>query len=289
MMKLMRRTYAAVNCVTLIGAGEDGSSSYLFPHKGTSGCSHQDRLGVGGGQVIADYGGSVAKCPDRSGHGFWMNPARGDQLKDSCDCRADLLRATDKVTLRPNISALGIVERACRLPAQLQKPSRLVDRRASARPPGCALQSRTSGAVKPRSLFGGYASRPSRAACRRSQGRASKINGVGVRDCELFGERSAPGATSDTEAVHGNGWNGAAIAGKALPAGSAFAAADLKGDDDPVTGDNPRNALTHREHLGDALVTQMERERKWGTSQCERSVEITGRHGDRRYDGPSRA
>jgi hypothetical protein len=129
---------------------------------------------------------------------------------------------------------------------------------------------------------------------RRRRGRRNPVrkwdeHRVGVGDGEFVGDRAAPMTARDTEAVHRDGWNRLAVTGATGTAGRARAARDLKRHDDALARPTLRDLAADGEHLGDALVPEVQRCHEGGGAEAHRSVEIAGRDGKRPYDGAERA
>jgi hypothetical protein len=72
------------------------------------------------------------------------------------------------------------------------------------------------------------------------------------------------------------------MAGSARAAG---AAADLKRNHDPVSGANLHHVFADRQHLGNAFMAEVERQREWSSPEQEETVEVARRNRDGMHDG----
>src|SRR6516165_1586248 len=99
---------------------------------------------------------------------------------------------------------------------------------------------------------------------------------VGVGDGEFVGDRAAPVTTGDAEAVHRERRNRLAVTSATGTAGCASSARDLKGHNHALSGPTLRDLAADREHLGDALVPEVQRCEEGGGAEAHGAVEIAG-------------
>lgn len=115
------------------------------------------------------------------------------------------------------------------------------------------------------------------------------LHAVGQRDqhrrrvghqCQIA-EHPAPGTAERAEAVHRQRRHRRAAPGQPAQATRARAARDLERYDHEVAGGEGLRPL---DHLGHALVSQVDRKRKGREAEDHRLVEVAGRHGQRAHD-----
>ena len=112
---------------------------------------------------------------------------------------------------------------------------------------------------------------------------------VGVGHGELIGERAAPVAGEQAHAVHRDRRDALCSCRCARPAGRTDAAADLKRDDHAIARLDRGDPLADGENLGDAFVSEVQRQRELRRAERDRAVQVARGGGDRVHDRPVRA
>jgi hypothetical protein len=106
-------------------------------------------------------------------------------------------------------------------------------------------------------------------------------HGVGVGNRQLVGQGSTPVAACQAEAVHRDRRNVGAVGGVSGAAGRAAAAVDLEGNHHALARVDGRHVLADGQHLGDALVAELERQRERAGAKGDEGVHVAGGDRDR--------